>query len=110
MGFLSYLLNIGEWNADPTQQMISRMLIGVVEGREHPISIIELIQSQGWPKDKQIERLTHALSVVRVSRGDLYRAAQEVYRQIGFVLKETYRESLTNPINCDVESSKFQTE
>jgi len=65
------------------------MLIDVVEGREHPIELVHYIQSQGWERSDQIERLTHALSVVRVTRGDLYRPAQEIYRQVGTVLQAT---------------------
>jgi hypothetical protein len=87
MGFFSYLRNLNKWNADPVQQKMSRMMIDVTEGRENLVFLIEFIDSQGWPKNVQIERLTHALSVVRVSRGDLYPRAQEVYQQIGFLLK-----------------------
>jgi len=89
MGFFSYALNIKKRNADPIQQKMARMMVDVVEGRQNPVEIVVLIQSQGWAKSEQIERLTHALSVVRVSRGDLYSHAQEIYRQVGSILKAT---------------------
>lgn len=89
MGFLSYALNIKKRNADPIQQKLARMIVDVVEGRQNPIELVIFVQSHGWTKSDQIERLTHALSVVRVSRGDLYRRAQEIYREVGMVLQAT---------------------
>jgi len=87
MGFFRYLTSLNKWNADPVQQRISRMLIDVVEGRQNPAEIVLFIEEQGWPKTEKIDRLTHALSVVKISRGDLYPDAQELYRQVGTVLK-----------------------
>ena len=68
---------------------MARMMIDAVEGRTNPVEIIMLIQSQGWPKSEQIERLTHALSVLRISRGNLYARAQQLYREVGSVLQAT---------------------
>jgi hypothetical protein len=89
MGFFSYILNINKRNADPIQQKMAQMIIDVVEDRQHPVEIIRFVQSQGWGRSDQIERLTHALSMVRVFRADLYPQAQEIYRQVDAILKAT---------------------
>jgi hypothetical protein len=82
MGFLSYLFNISKRNADPIQQKLAEMIIAAVDRRTNPGDILTFLLSHGWSSSEQGNRLTHALSMVRVFRADLYPRAQEMIRQI----------------------------
>ena len=86
MGFLSYLFNISKRNADPIQQKLAEMIIAAVERRTNPSDILTFLLSHGWSSSEQGNRLTHALSMVRVFRADLYPRAQEMVRQIYVML------------------------
>ena len=86
MGFLSYLFGTTKLNADPVQQELAGTIIEVAEGRQHAMDIVRFLKEQGWSRSDQGNRLTHALSMVKVSRGDLYPAAKEIGRQIYVIL------------------------
>jgi hypothetical protein len=86
MGFFSYLFNINKQNADPIQQKLAEMIIAAVERRANPGDILTFLLSNGWSNSEQGNRLTHALSMVRVFRADLYPRAQEMVRQIYVML------------------------
>jgi hypothetical protein len=81
MGFLSHLFGSSRLNADPVQQKLAGIIIEVAEGRQHPTDIVLFLQEQGWSRSDQGNRLTHALSMVKVFRADLYPDAKEIGRQ-----------------------------
>jgi len=82
VGFLSHLFGTTKLNADPVQQKLAAIIIEVAEGRRRPTDIVLFFQEQGWSRSDQGNRLTHALSMVRVARADLYPTAKEIGRQI----------------------------
>ena len=82
MGFLKYVFNTTKWNADPTQQRLAQLIIDVAEGCEDGTDIFVFVKSQGWSRSDQGNRLTHALSMAKVFRGDLYPEAKEICRLV----------------------------
>lgn len=86
MGFLKFAFGVGKYNADPAQQKLAQMIIDAVEGTERPAKILDYVLSQGWSRSDQGNRLTHALSMVKVFRADLYPEAKKMCHDIYVVL------------------------
>ena len=77
--FHSGIAYLGKWNAD---QRLAEMLVAGAEFRMNPSDILTFLRNQGWSKSEQGNHLTHALSMVRASRADLYTRAHFMFRQI----------------------------
>jgi hypothetical protein len=82
MGFLSFLFGVNKHNADPIQQELTKLIIDVTEGRRRETELLSFVHRRGWSRSDQSNRLTHAASMVRVLRPDLYTSANEICRQI----------------------------
>ena len=82
MSFFGMLFNINKYNGDPFQQEISQGLIDMVEGKSTAQELRSWMSMQGWPPSEARNRLTHALSMVKVFRADLYPEAKRQGMQI----------------------------
>jgi len=81
MGFLSNLFRTNKLNADPIQQELAKLIIDVTEGRRYETEILSFVHHQGWSRSEQGHRLTHAASMVRVWRAELFARANEICRR-----------------------------
>lgn len=74
MGFFSSLFQTGKLNADPEQQALANALIDSVVNRRGLASkeIFEILSRNRWSRSEQGNRLTHACSMTKVWRPDLY--------------------------------------
>lgn len=74
MGFFSSLFQTGKLNSDPEQQALARALLDSVENNHGHAKreIFEILVRNGWSRSEQGNRLTHACSMTKVWRPDLY--------------------------------------
>jgi hypothetical protein len=86
MGFFSSLFGASQLNADPVQQELADLIIDVAERRKHANDILTFFDRQGWNRSDRGNRLTHALSMTKVWRADLYPTAKEICRQIYVII------------------------
>jgi hypothetical protein len=86
MGWFRYTFSINKWNADPDQQALARLFIDYAERRKSPQDVFAFLEKQigKWPRKELEDRITHALSMVRVYRVDLYPIAKELGQLIIF--------------------------
>ncbi len=74
MGFFSFLFRTGKLNEDPEQQALAKALINAVENNRGFATneIFQILTRNGWSRSEMGNRLTHACSMTRVWRADLY--------------------------------------
>ncbi len=79
MGFFGSLFGISKMNADPDQQKLARLLIEASEdGRKHS-DLVRFLIAQPWSPSDTRNRITHALSIVKVSSvPDTYAKAKSI--------------------------------
>lgn len=74
MGFLKNLFQVGKLNADPEQQALAKALVESVENNGGSLTreVFEILTRNDWSRSEQGNRLTHACSMTKVWRPDLY--------------------------------------
>jgi hypothetical protein len=82
IGFFRYVSSIPKLNREPEQQELARLFIDCAEGRKSWEAIFEFAVPREWSRDERELRITHALSLVKVQRRDLYAIASEHGRAI----------------------------
>jgi hypothetical protein len=76
IGFMfRYLFSIPKLNREPEQHELARLFIDCTEGRQPWEAVADLVASRQWSRDERELRITHALSLVKLNRRDLYREA-----------------------------------
>jgi hypothetical protein len=80
MGLFRYTFSIKKWNADPDQQALAQLFIDYAEHRKSREDVFGFLEKQigTWPREECEDRITHALSMVRVYRVDLYPIGKEL--------------------------------
>ncbi len=81
------------WNADPRQQQIARMLIHAAETQSarEEVEIMNFMIDQGWRKSEIKNRIVHAVSITKVSSIPSVHAA---VRDAGFRIHSTIDQAL----------------
>src|SRR5262245_27293938 len=82
IGFFRYAFSIPELNREPEQHELARLFIDCTEGRRSWEAIFDFLVPREWSRDERELRITHALSLVKVQRPDLYAEASEYGRAI----------------------------
>jgi hypothetical protein len=85
VGFLSALFGVKKMNADPDQQLFARMFIEAAEdsGIAKQIELTNWLIQQPWTPSETRNRITHALSIVKVaSIPATYARAKEIGRTL----------------------------
>jgi hypothetical protein len=82
IGFFRYAFSIPKLNREPEQHELAQLFIECAEGRKSWEAIFDFLVPREWPRDERELRITHALSLVKVQRRDLYAIASEHGRAI----------------------------
>lgn len=72
MNFLKALFSTPALNNDPKQRELADLIVGVVDEGKHISSIFDYLEFQGWPRNEAGNRVTHAVSMLKVYRADIY--------------------------------------
>ena len=78
MGFLQSLFGNKNMNADPDQQALTQLFIDAVQDESRIGEIVDFLVDHGWSRTDAGNRVVHALSVVKISRPDLYPRAKTI--------------------------------
>jgi hypothetical protein len=89
IGFFRYATSIPKLNREPEQHELAALFIDCVEGRKSWDSIFEFLVPREWSSDERELRITHALSLIKVQRRDLYDEASEHGRSIMASARQT---------------------
>jgi hypothetical protein len=81
-----YLLSVRKFNRDPEQHELAQLFIDYADGHKPWQAVFEFLEQRQWAqsRDSRELRITHALSLVKVQRLDVYRQASELGRLIMF--------------------------
>lgn len=84
MGFFSSLFQTSKLNADPEQQALAKALVDSVENNKGFATreVFEILTRNGWSRSEQGNRLTHACSMTKVWRADLYPQVSQLTKQL----------------------------
>jgi hypothetical protein len=82
VGFFRYAFSIQKLNREPEQHELAQLFIDYADGRKPWEAIFEFLEPRQWPRDVRELRITHALSLVKVHRRDVYPQASELGRLI----------------------------
>ena len=78
MGFFGSLFGVSKMNADPEQQQFARLFIEAAESGS-TVKITNWIIKQPWSASETRTRITHALSIVKISSVPAtYQRAKEI--------------------------------
>src|ERR1700719_2688625 len=78
MGLFGMLFGVNKMNADPDQQELAKLFIECVGRPLGGIEIRSWLAKKHWSNSEASNRVTHALSMVKVWRSDLYPAAKRI--------------------------------
>jgi hypothetical protein len=76
--FFRYVFSIPKLNREPEQHELAQLFIDYAEGRKHWQALFDFLEPRQWSRDVWDLRITHALSLVKVHRRDVYPQACEV--------------------------------
>jgi hypothetical protein len=71
------LFDASKLDSDPKQQELVRLFIEEGDGQIPSIRISHFLVQQQWRAPEESNRIVHALSIVEVSRPDIYPRAKE---------------------------------
>lgn len=80
--FFRYVFSIPKLNRKPEQHELAQLFIDYADGRVAPQAILDFLEPRRWPRDVRELRITHALSLIKVHRRDVYDRASELGRLI----------------------------
>ncbi|HMG78011.1 MAG TPA: hypothetical protein VK591_04960 [Xanthobacteraceae bacterium] len=80
--FFRYLFSIPKLNCEPEQHELAQLFIDYADSRKPWQAIFEFLEAREWPRDVRELRITHALSLVKVHRRDVYPEASWLGRLI----------------------------
>jgi hypothetical protein len=77
---LRFLFSIRKLNHVPEQHELAQLLIDYVEGRKPYEALFQFLEPRQWSRTVWEVRITHALSLIRLHRRDVYAQACEIGR------------------------------